>query len=203
MESNELLRRLYPIFVLIKKIRVDHYLNRYTSEEFHEYCHHELMKVVERDSIAHYVLVTLLDEAILSSSWIYAEKWLAQSLQAYYFHEQTAGQGLLDRLNSLLDGGDLNQELEEFLYYAYLWRTDSRETDQLFLALKSRLKLRTEQPAPNMTSQVNNKKYCHYKWAFSVIGIIVMIYIWMQVIIAWDGYQVGKYLRAEIHRSER
>jgi len=202
MMNNPLILSTYPIFVLIKKMRVDHYLMRYTPDELRRELVDVLSKILEKNTLAHYAMVALLDDVIITSQWEFADQWLAQSLQTIYYSEQIAGQGLLDRLEKSLNDNDVSPEIAEFLYYGYLWRTESQETDPLLRQLKDRLGSPTIMVTPALPAAPTYPLPSVKKMMFGSIGILLIVYVWLQALFTWELSHVKSALIQEVAKIE-
>lgn len=68
---------------------------------------------------ARYALASLVDEAVLSSSWGGRTAWMSNPLQLEMFGDHLAGERFFEKLSFLRQGGEANVELLE-LYYVCL-----------------------------------------------------------------------------------
>lgn len=55
---------------------------------------------------AHYAVVALIDETVMSSEWDYAQEWGQEPLQVQYFGQFLAGEEFFHRLDALLGGSN-------------------------------------------------------------------------------------------------
>lgn len=71
----------------------------------------EAKRSVEREGAdpreyAHYAVVALVDETIMTSEWSGAEQWSREPLQMHYFGSLLAGENFFDRMRELVPGAD-------------------------------------------------------------------------------------------------
>jgi len=55
---------------------------------------------------AHYAVVALVDETMMSSDWEHVDEWRKEPLQVHYFGDFLAGEQFFDRLDEALRGED-------------------------------------------------------------------------------------------------
>lgn len=173
-----------PLFSIVARITETDFLQQQTPMQLREYlrekidtyvnkCQKLSLTAAEVDD-ARYALVTLLDKTIIASQWLHADDWLAQSLQAYYYQEQIAGQRFHQRLQNLLSLPHTNADLMEI--YACCLQLGFSECPSEFDVLKTRLLSHPEQqqPSDDVTQNENQHAAITLYLAAVAIGLLVI-----------------------------
>lgn len=133
-----------------------------------------------------YVMVALVDEVIMHSSWDGKAAWLGQPLQLYYFSEHLAGEGFFTRLDILRQNSIIHCDLLEVYYiclqlgFAGIYHIRGREfLESLQTGLYQQIEhARTHQPTDDIKqpSRSNTEiNITHFEMPFWLMGVAMLL----------------------------
>jgi type VI secretion system protein ImpK len=158
---------------------------------------------VERDRLdprdyAHYAVVALVDETVMTSEWAGAEQWRSEPLQMHYFGDLLGGEKFFDRLSDLSSGAD--DDLLE-VYFVCLcagfrgkFYDDAGELDRRRRKLHQQLRVVDLRDERHLTDEAYDRPLersltrTYFPW-WAVLPFalgVLTLYVGLQVVLRWQ-----------------